>query len=186
MIRAFVAVRIDPEMARKISEAQDSLRAGLKDIRWVAKENVHLTLKFLGAIAEDRVESIVSRLERALHSMSSFTISARGLGVFPDIRRARVLWVGLEGQSLGELAREVERALEPIGFACEEREFRPHLTVGRWRSFNGPADSLRQALARWEEHDFGSASIEEVVLFQSMTRPEGAVYVPLRVIRLSN
>lgn len=186
MIRAFVAVPIDPEMARKISEVQNILKGSLTDIRWVGTENIHLTLKFLGAIAEEKIEPIVRRLEPSLGSISSFAISGRGIGVFPDIRRARVLWVGLEGNSLVSLAREVEEALEPAGFAREKREFRPHLTIGRWRSFNGPAEALRQAIARWQGYDFGSTCVKEIVLFQSITKPEGATYVPLQVMRLNS
>jgi 2'-5' RNA ligase len=104
--------------------------------------------------------------------------------VFPDIRRARVLWVGLEGKTLGSLAMEVETALEPIGFAREKRDFRPHLTIGRWRDLSTQSEKLKQEIERWKDYDFGESWVEEVVFFQSVLKPEGAVYSPLHVISL--
>jgi 2'-5' RNA ligase len=185
-MRAFIGVRIDPAVAQKISEAQAQLKQTLSGVRWVGRENLHFTVKFLGPIEEERTRVITEALERALQLFPPFTILARGIGVFPDMRRARVLWVGLEGQNLAPLATGVETALEGVGFARERREFKPHLTIGRWRNFNGRAEPLRNALESWEDYDFGQSWVEEVIFFQSVLKAEGAVYSPLRVIRLSN
>lgn len=184
VIRAFVGVRIDPDMAQRISAVQSQLKRSLAGVRWVGRENLHFTLKFLGPVKEEKVVPIMNALEQALRAMPRFSIVGRGIGVFPDIRRARVLWVGLEGKALGSLAMEVEKALEPIGFTREKREFRPHLTIGRWRSFDGRSDLLRQEIERWKGHDFGESWVEEVVFFQSVLKAEGAVYSPLEVIPL--
>ena len=186
MIRAFVAVRIDPNVAQKISEVQTQLRRNLSGVRWVERENLHFTLKFLGPVEEEKIPVVAEALERALCLFPPFSILARGMGVFPDIRRARILWVGLEGDSLAALATGVETTLEPIGFAPENRGFKPHLTIGRWRNFDGRAELLRDEMEHWKGYDFGQTSVEEVVLFQSILKPEGAIYHPLRVIRLSN
>ena len=185
MIRAFVAVRIDPGVAQRICEAQSKLDKSLRGLRWVKRENLHLTLKFLGEVREDRVMPITDALEQALYSTPRFSLACRGLGVFPDIRKPRVMWVGLEGEPLARLATAVEEALEPMGFAREKREFKPHLTVGRWRSFDGRSDVLRQEIERWKTHDFGASWVNEAVFFQSVLKSEGAVYTPLRLFPLA-
>lgn len=171
-------------MAQEISEVQFQLKRSLTGIRWVGLENLHFTLKFLGPVQEEKVVPIRNALEQALSAIPRFSIIGRGIGVFPDIRRARVLWAGLEGKPLGPLAVEVETALEPIGFAREKRAFRPHLTIGRWRNFDGQSKRLNQEIERWKDCDFGESWVEEVVFFQSVLKPQGAVYSPLKVITL--
>jgi 2'-5' RNA ligase len=185
VIRAFVAIKIDPVVAQRISEIQSKLDKTLGGIRWVRPENLHLTLKFLGQVDDDKVTTIADSLERALHSMPRFSVSCSGLGVFPDIRRAKVLWVGLEGKPLISLAAMVEDALAPLGFAREKREFKPHLTIGRWRDSAGRPDALRRELESGQKQDFGSSRMNEVILFQSVLKPTGAVYTPLKVFTLA-
>lgn len=184
MIRAFVGVRIDAGVVEKIFAVQAELKQSLKGIRWVGKENFHFTLKFLGGVEERRVGEIGEALERSVRAVAPFSVTGRGIGVFPDIRRARVLWVGLEGEELAALAEAVEAALEPLGFERERREFQPHLTLGRWRDFERRSELLKRELERFKDCDFGASRVDEVVLFQSVLRPEGSLYSPLRVIPL--
>jgi len=171
-------------MARKISEVQSQLKQSLPGIRWVSREGLHFTLKFLGAVREEKIVPIVDALQEVVPATPRFSIVGRGIGVFPDIRRARVLWVGLAAEPLAPLAMKVEKALEPVGFAPEKRSFRPHLTIGRWRNFDGERELLQREIERWRQYDFGETWVEEVVLFQSIVKPEGAVYSPLQVIPL--
>ena len=185
MIRAFVGVRVSPDVARKIAEVQSQLRRSLEGIRWVNQENFHFTLKFLGAVKEEDVALILKALEQALRANSSFPILSRGIGVFPDIRRPRVLWVGLEGEKLAALALAVEQSLEAFGFDREKRGFTPHLTLGRWRNFAGSPELLKQELMRYKDYHFGESQIQEVVFFRSVVKSEGAVYSPLGVVPLS-
>lgn len=185
MIRAFVAIKIDPEVAQRICAAQSKLDKSMTSIRWVKPENLHLTLKFLGPVSDDKVTRIADSLERALHPLARFSVSCRGLGVFPDIRRAKVIWVGLEGKPIADLAATVEAALEPLGFPREKREFKPHLTIGRWRESAGRPDLLRRELESGQKQDFGSSQMNEVILFQSVLKPTGAVYTPLKVFPLA-
>ena len=184
MIRAFVGVRIDPKMTQKISEVQSQLTRSLTGIRWVVQENLHFTLKFLGAVEEEKIISIIKAVGRVVRPARPFSLAAGGIGVFPDIRKPRVLWVGLEAQGLQTLSQEVEVALEPLGFAQEKRGFKPHLTIGRWRNFTAKAQRLREEIDHWKDQDFGQSTVEEVVIFQSILKPNGAVYSPLQVIPL--
>jgi 2'-5' RNA ligase len=184
VIRAFVAVRLSPDVAANIFEIQTQLKQTLRGIRWVNRENFHFTIKFLGAVQEENVPSIMEGLEQVGDSMPQFRIISGGIGVFPDIRRPRVLWVGLEGEDLKSLALEVERRLEPLGFEKEERDFKAHLTLGRWREFTGSREPLKQELERWKDHPFGESWISEMVLFRSVLRREGAIYSPLGIVPL--
>ncbi len=184
MIRAFVGVRIDPKIAQRISEVQSQLTRSLTGIRWIVQENLHFTLKFLGAVEEEKITSIIKAVGRAVRPAQPFSLTAGGIGVFPDIRKPRVLWVGLEAQGLQSLSQEVEAALEPLGFAPEKRGFKPHLTIGRWRNFTAKAQRLKEEIDHWKDQDLGQSTVEEVVIFQSILKPNGAVYSPLQVIPL--
>jgi len=186
VIRAFVAVDLEPQTVQKITEAIARLRPRMPGIRWLPPTNFHLTLKFLGDIDEAKVAPIAAALERDLYPFSCFTINAKGLGVFPDLKRPRILWVGLVGGELNALASRVEKALVPFGFSAERRAFTPHLTVGRWRDFNGSSKELGDEVEKWRGHDFGRSNVDEVILFQSVLKPEGAVYRPLKVVALMN
>jgi 2'-5' RNA ligase len=120
VIRAFVAVDLDPQTVQEIAEAIVRLRPRIPGIRWLPPANFHLTLKVLGDIDEAKVEPIAAALERDLCPFSCFTINAKGLEVFPDLKRPRILWVGLVCGELNALASRVEKALVPFGFAAEK------------------------------------------------------------------
>ena len=184
MIRAFIAVDLDDPVIEKVCNVVEILKSRITEIRWLRKENLHLTLKFLGNIAESQVEPITAALRHPLGLFSPCTISAKGLGVFPDFRRPKILWVGLTGDQLVQLAAEIESALMPLGFTPENRAFTPHLTIGRWREGSRPAKNLRQEIDRLNDFEFGACAVRQIVLFQSVLKPEGASYSELRTIQL--
>jgi RNA 2',3'-cyclic 3'-phosphodiesterase len=185
VIRSFIAVEIAPQTVRQISAVVADLKPSIPGIRWVSPTNFHFTLKFLGNIEESKIAPIAQALELALHPFPRFTINAKDLGVFPDLKRPRVLWIGLEGKELLELASKVEKALEPLGFVPEKREFKPHLTVGRWRQFDRSSKKFGEELKRWKGHEFGESTVAEVIFFQSELKREGATYQPLKVVVLA-
>lgn len=184
MIRAFIAIDLDDRVIEKVYNVIGILKSRITDIRWVKRENLHLTLKFLGNIAESQVEPIAAALTHPLGLFSPCTISAKGLGVFPDFRRPKILWVGLTGNRLVQLAAEIESALMPLGFTPENRAFTPHLTIGRWREGSRPAKNLRQEIDNLNDFEFGACAVRQIVLFQSVLKPEGASYSELRTIQL--
>lgn len=184
MIRAFIAVDLDDPVIEKVCNVVEILKSRITEIRWLRKENLHLTLKFLGNIAESQVEPITAALRHPLGLFSPCTISAKALGVFPDFRRPKILWVGLTGDQLVQLAAEIESALMPIGFTPENRAFTPHLTIGRWREGSRPAKNLRQEIDSLNDFEFGACAVRQIVLFQSVLKPEGASYSELRTIQL--
>ena len=184
MIRAFLAIDLEPQVIEKICRSIDDLRERIPAVRWVPMTNLHLTVKFFGNVEEARVEPIAAALRERLHLFPRFTINAKGLGVFPERGRPKILWVGLTGNELAELAARVQSSLLPLGFAPEQRSFTPHLTIGRWRDSDRAPRTLKQELERWRDCTFGHSVVNEVVLFQSVLKARGAVYHRLRVISL--
>jgi len=186
VIRAFIAIDIDPQVRENITRAIGQLRSRVLEVRWIAPANFHLTLKFLGDIEQTQIEAIGAALEERLRPFPRFTINAKGLGVFPDLRRPRIMWIGLAGNELTTLAAQVELALLPLGFAPEKRNFTPHLTIGRWRQTDRPSKTLGQELASLKEYQFGASNVDEVILFQSVLKPEGAIYTRAKAVTLRN
>lgn len=138
--RLFFAARVSPAQEMAAAVMSDRLAELWPEaerlIAWVAPENYHVTLKFLGAVPQVRVASIVDAARLAIAAEAPFRLSLSGLGAFPPSGSPRVLWVGIApgGLELARLASRIDDALEPMGFAREERVFHPHLTLARVRS----------------------------------------------------
>ncbi|MGH7751595.1 MAG: RNA 2',3'-cyclic phosphodiesterase, partial [Gemmatimonadales bacterium] len=133
-MRLFVAVNLPEAVRRGLYQATESLRrrAPPLPVKWVKGDAIHLTLKFLGDVDPKQEPDIGGALARAVAGTRTFAVGVSGFGVFPDYRRPRVLWVGVEPHPSLELLQDaVERALTPLGFEPEGRAFRPHLTLGR-------------------------------------------------------
>lgn len=152
-------------------------------MRWVRPEGIHLTLKFLGQVGEQGLQRVRRVLGEAAQAHRPFTLDLTSVGAFPDMRRPRVVWVGVEERE-GELARlqaALERGLARLGFEAGRRPFHPHLTLGRVRKSATASQVARlgAALAGWRSHIAGSFEVGAVTLFRSDLRPEGAVYTSL-------
>lgn len=183
MIRAFIAINLAASVIEEIAKVQSALQDTKGDIRWTRAHNLHLTLKFLGDIARGQVEPILHALQDALRGRPALRLVVRGLGAFPNPKKPRVLWAGIAGEGLKELSETVETALMALDFPPEEREFTPHLTIGRVRSLRG-WDRVLAVMRAHEQADFGESVVDHVTLYQSTLRPDGAVYTPLGVIPL--
>ena len=180
-VRCFVAIELPAEARRRLGTLTAGLReAGVRGLRPVNPEGVHLTLKFLGDVSASQVGAVSAAMEGAAAAARPFDLELRGLGGFPDLRRPRVLWVGVEGdlEALQRLYEAVEAALSPLGFPPEGRAFTPHLTLARLRE-GTPTEERARAAAHltslaWEE---GAAiPVGGVSLMRSTLRPGGAVY----------
>jgi len=185
LIRAFIAVTLAAPVVEEIAKVRAALLAAKGDVRWTRIEGLHLTLKFLGDIARNQIEPILAALREALGEQPPLQVRAQGLGAFPNLRRPRVVWVGLTGEGLKELSETVETALMPLDFPPGEREFMPHLTLGRVRSLRG-WERVLAVVKEYEQTNFGESRVEQVTLYQSELRPDGAVYSPLGSIPLGN
>ena len=180
-LRLFVA--LDPpdlvrhRLAALESDLQRAAGRGSGDVKWVAVENVHLTLQFLGAVPDGRVDPVKAAVAAAAADAQPLRLELRGAGGFPDARRARVLWAGVGGDvaQLAALVVALGRRLGPLGFAPEERPFSPHFTLGRARDPRG-APGLAAALALAAEAPGVPWRATEVLLFQSFLSPKGPRY----------
>jgi len=188
-IRAFIAVSLSEEIIQGLSRTVADLRARLPNggVRWVAAQNIHLTLKFLGDTPAAAVDRLAKGLQAAVASQPPFEIHVGGWGAFPSPRRARVVWVGLSAPAgLGALQRSVEAELARQGFPPEERPFSPHLTIGRVGREIHPDDLRRLAnvLESVQVGDLGVVCVDTVHLYQSDLRPGGPIYTRLFTARL--
>ena len=183
MIRSFIAVNLAPMVIEEIAKVQSTLQTAKGDVRWTRAEGWHLTLKFLGDIAQSQVAPILEVLRASLSTQPPVRAIAQGLGAFPNLKRPRVVWAGLSGDGLNVLNGKIETALTALGFPREEQEFTPHLTLGRVRSLRG----WEQVLAIMKAHEqtyFGESVVGHVTFYQSNLHPDGAVYRPLGSIAL--
>jgi 2'-5' RNA ligase len=181
--RTFVAIELPPSVRRFVGEMQDRLRPALPGVRWIAADNVHLTLKFLGDVPRTRIDAIRDRVARAARDAAPFALQARGAGVFPGLHRPRVLWLGVIGQtdSLAVLAEKTDAALATLGFPKEKRSFRGHLTIGRFKGRVNP-QQLREGIAALTEVASEAFPVRRVVVFRSVLKPTGAEYSPLAAV----
>jgi 2'-5' RNA ligase len=183
MIRAFLALDPPEEILREIGRVQSRLKKMIRGhVRWVRPESIHLTLKFFGDIREESVESISALAEKAAADVGPFELAIGGAGVFPDMKRPRVVWLGMDGETerLTIFQNGLERALREIGFPGEERPFRPHLTLGRIRSPKG-LGGLAEALKEAETDVDARFTASGLCLFKSELTPQGAIYTRLAV-----
>jgi RNA 2',3'-cyclic 3'-phosphodiesterase len=174
-VRLFVALELREEIREAIRGLIAHLKPLARSARWVRPEGMHITLKFIGYVEQDQVDPIRAGLAR-IRSPQPVDLSFRGVGFFPNEKRPRVIWCGMEASpNLAPLAKDVENILEPLGIAPESRDFVPHLTLAR---FTAPAKmpELAHAAAEMQNHEFGAARETEFHLFESILRPSGAEY----------
>lgn len=165
-----------------IRRIQDVISKSGADLKLVEPKNFHFTLKFLGEIPESKVERVKELLSKVRHE--PFEVSLKGVGVFPNLRRMNVIWVGVsEGQeSIKELFLKVNDALSPI-FPKERGDFVPHLTIARVRSGRNK-ERLAKAVQALAEADVGRARFDEFQFKKSILTPKGPIYEDLKVYRL--
>lgn len=182
-IRSFIAVDLEAPVRAAVQTLLDEFRRLKAEIRWVRAEGMHVTLKFLGWVDPPRLERVHAAAAAAVHDRPALRLAVRGMGAFPSLRRPRVLWVGLHGDGLVELAESVERAMEPLGFEREKRAFTPHVTLGRVSGMRG-WERVEELFKAHQADDFGETAIQAVTIYRSTLRPDGAVYTPLWTIPL--
>ncbi|GAF75032.1 unnamed protein product, partial [marine sediment metagenome] len=131
-VRSFIAIELPDELKQELTQLEDRLKlSNQPGVRWVNPYSIHLTLKFLGNIAIDRIDAITRSMEEASRGIAPFHLEVRELGVFPNLKRVQVAWVGVKGEvdTIQRLQQRIESGLVPLGFASESRKFTPHLTL---------------------------------------------------------
>lgn len=167
-MRLFVAIDLSEAVKDELSRVIEALRPGAPEAKWVPRDNLHLTLAFLGEVGEQRLRAVSTAVGSVAGGVAAFESRLEEVGTFPSPRRARVVWVGLAdaGGGLAGLADACAEALEPLGFPPERRAFTPHLTLARFRR---PADASRLPEVGIDPAPF---AVEALTLFRShLARP---------------
>jgi len=180
-IRTFIAFELPPAVISLLREVQQGLKRLKLRARWVRPENIHLTLKFLGDINTDAVDRIGTEMADAVSEFAPISLAVKGVGVFPGIRRPRVIWVGIGGdtQALFALQGRLEEKLIPLGFPGEKRAFKAHLTLGRLKSAAEP-EKIRQMINEFADLSSEDFILKQLILYKSDLEPSGAVYSQLK------
>ncbi len=185
MVRAFIGIDIDEVVRHKLVATQEQLQATGAQLKLVEPPNIHVTMKFLGEVPEDKIGAIAEALKRAAAGTGQFDIRVKGIGVFPNLRYIRVVWAGVaEGRDeIIGLYQKIDREVQPLGFR-PERDFVPHMTVARVKT---PKQKERLAAFVKEMNDaeFGVTRAQAVELKQSTLTPKGPIYSTLARIELS-
>ncbi len=190
VLRAFIAIDLPAEVRQNLSKVMHKLQQDLAGypIRWVTPGNIHLTLKFLGDVSEQNLNVLTHLLEGEVQTHPPFEFSVGQLGAFPDVRRPRVIWIGVEApDELFGLQRGVDHVMAKLGYARERRAYQPHLTLGRVAR-NASGSQLREIGHHLRETHvgfLGSVRATEVHLYRSDLRPEGPIYTRLFTSQLN-
>lgn len=178
-MRLFIAIAIPSEIRSALTAFVNELQEFAPKAKWVRPQNLHVTLKFLGETEGAKLGQIERNLQ-AMPKTTTVKLDFRGLGFFPNEKRARVLWAGMESSAkLSVLAEDIDRSMHALGFPLEERPFTPHLTLAR---FNPPGlpTNLLSAVRDRTACEFGSLTTREFHLIESKLKSTGAEYTTLK------
>ncbi len=189
-IRSFIAIELPDELKQELSQLQAKLKSGVQSwVKWGDPYGIHLTLKFLGNIAINRTGEITRVIEEAAKGTAPFHLKVKQLGVFPNLRRVQVVWVGISGEvdKLSQLHQRIESGLARLGFTPESRPFTPHLTLARVRdqASSDERQRLGQLIASTSFESAHSIEVATVNLMKSQLTREGAIYSRISSIKLT-
>ncbi|MBI4303902.1 MAG: RNA 2',3'-cyclic phosphodiesterase [Chloroflexi bacterium] len=186
-IRAFIAIELPSELKNGLYQLETELKRRQSSARWVDPENIHLTLNFLGNIDAAKTGEITEAMEEAAQGIPPFQLEVKELGVFPNLKRVQVVWVGISGEvdKLMQLQQGLETNLAILGFAPEERKFTPHLTLARVR--NEASFEERQKLGQLiasTQFEGGTIRVDAISLMRSELTRAGPIYTRLSLVKL--
>jgi len=188
-VRCFIAIELPDEIKDGLKHLQAQLKSGRQtSVKWVDPYSIHLTLKFLGSVDVDKITPITAAMEEAVLGVSPFRLEVKDLGVFPNLRRVQVVWVGVSGEvdKLAHLQQRLESNLAGLGFAPEGRRFTPHLTLARLRDRASldEREGLGQLIAGTKFEPVYSFQVEAINLMRSQLTREGAIYSRISLVKL--
>lgn len=185
-MRIFIAITLPEKITAALTLLQRHLKAARAEVAWTRAENHHLTLRFIGEVAEAQIAHIKAACQHAGHAVPTFTLSVCDTGAFPNLRQPRVLWAGLHGDmtALRQLQANLEMQLVPAGFPAEERPFKPHLTIGRVRT----QKNIAPLITRLTNYQLPPLTfpVRELVVMQSQLQAGGSIYTPQAIIPLAD
>jgi len=181
VIRSFLAFELPDEIKETVFSIYRKFKRSGLDVKWVKEENIHLTVIFMGNVAEKDIEPMGKAIEKACKKYGTFRIKVKGTGVFSSLKDPRVLWIGVKGdvERLSFFRDRLQKELKKFGIKEETRAFIPHITIGRFRKGFSEKEKLKNLLTEFKEVESPEADLKELILFKSELRPEGARYTKL-------
>lgn len=183
--RLFVAVKIKPsnQLISVFSKLQQNLQTDR--IKWAVAENLHITLKFLGAVDDRLLPEIYAALKTAINNSKQFNICIKGIGKFSGKNHTKVIWLGVEDSEngLGSIATSLNDLFKQLGFKSDYKLFKPHLTLGRVKYIQDE-HILEQLITDYSSFEIQKNTVEEIVLFESILKSREPIYLPLQRIKL--
>ena len=181
-IRGFIA--IDLHSTPQIIDFVQKITTSGADIKLVDLKIIHITLKFLGDVNENKIDFIDQIIKNSIQEIHPFTIHLKGTGVFPNENYMKVVWIGIQKtEPIKRITNTLEEQLEPLGFMREKRNFSPHLTIGRVRTAKNKPQLLK-VLKEFVNIEFGEQEITSIKMKKSDLTPAGPIYTTLREIPL--
>jgi len=181
-MRLFVGIELPENIKKEIEEIGKELKKKVKEAKVVRKGNLHITLKFLGEVKEEKISEIDKKLKEVSEYFAPFSVSVGKIGNFPEGKRMRVLWVGVESNGiLNKINFKIEKVLSTIGFK-EENRFKEHITIARFKST--PDMKFIENLKEKYSSFLGEFRIESFSLIKSNLTPEGPIYKNLKEYKL--
>ncbi len=180
-IRCFIAIEMPEPIQNQLVHIQGTLQKHIQKASWVKLGNIHLTLKFLGDVDPDDLESIREAIEAVTNRHRSFSLHIGGVGAFPNLARPRVIWAGVKigAERVSALAQDINVALSHCGFALDTKKFNPHLTIARLKE----RIDLRPYTNQYRQYDRiqgTGMTVDAISLIQSQLHPNGAIYSTLQ------
>jgi len=183
-VRLFIAIEIPEHIRTAFASLLRDFRPLAPQLKWVRPENLHVTLKFLGETDSTKL-AVLHNVLSGVRSAEPVNLEFRGLGFFPNEKRPRVFWAGMESSAnLKSLAADIDQATHRLGFPLEERPFAPHLTLARF-PLPGVPPKLLQAMNDKSRQPFGSLQAHEFHLIESKLKPTGAEYTTLQTFHFA-
>ena len=183
MIRTFIAIELSEHIKKELSDIEKELKETKAVAKWVKPDDIHLTLKFLGNVEEEKIELIKKSIQESVKGVTPFIIDLKDIGAFPSPSRPRVIWVGVQSgkERIKNLAESIEGNLEKIGFKKEDRQFSAHITLGRIKSLVN-IDKLKDLIKEKKYHS-SSFEVSKIAIMRSDLTPEGPIYTKLSEIK---
>lgn len=189
-MRTFFAVNLPPNMLDKVDNISKFFmkETSTPALKWVEKDNLHLTIKFIGEVSESKVEQVKHTIVQSLQHHKTFEIEISGLGMYPHQNNPRVVWLGIINEKpLIQIAQKLDQTLTTLDIKPEQRAFSPHLTIARVRrnTDKTTAMAIGKTLSNYQVDPLGAFTIDRVVLYQSQLTPTGPVYSTLHTVHLN-
>ena len=188
-MRSFIAIELPSQLKRALTGLEYQLKSDNQSyVKWVSPDSIHITLKFLGNIRVDLAAGITKAMSAAVQGIAPLHLKISGLGVFPNLNRVQVVWVGISGEvdKLNLLQKRLEASLTPLGFTPESRAFTPHLTLARLRDRASIAErqELGQRIANTRFEGVHDIAVAAISLMKSQLTREGPIYTRINLVKL--